>query len=427
MTRRPATAQGRSPTQTSSGSSARRLFGGRNWSPRPVDPAAWAVENTMFRALAVLRVVVLLNTIGLAVYGRSSLDHPWAATSVLGVLVVWTGFATWAYDAPSRRRVPLMVVDLVVAVTAILLSPWVKGADLNATLPGFWVMAVVLAWAIHWRWQGGLVAATLVCAADLWVRSTVSQTNYGNIFLLMLGGPIVGFLSGLLQRMARERDRAERAAAAAAERARLARVVHDGVLQVLALVQRRGTELGGDAAELGRLAGEQEVALRALVQNQEATYAPDGSGERDLAQLITALQARTSPRVNVAVPGSPVLLPEPVANEMVALVRACLHNVSDHVGSDAEAWVLLEDLGSSVQVSVRDEGPGIASQRLDEAVAEGRLGVSESIRGRAEGLGGTATLTSGPGQGTEWEFTVPRSRRRRTGSRPTGPGGTAGE
>lgn len=381
------------------------------------DSAAWAVESSMFRALAVLRVVVLLNTIGLAIYGGSALDRPWAAAVVLAVLVVWTGVATWGYDDPSRRRVPLLVTDLLIAVAAILLSPWVKGDDMQTTLPGFWVMAVVLAWAIHWRWQGGLVAAAAVSAADLLVRSNVNQTNYGNIFLLMLGGPIVGFLSGLLQQMARERDRAERAAAAAAERARLARVVHDGVLQVLALVQRRGTELGGDASELGRLAGEQEVALRALVQTQEASYVQGGSGERDLAQLFTALQARSSPRVNIAVPGSPVLLPEPVANEVVALVRACLHNVSDHVGSDAEAWVLLEDLGSSVEVSVRDEGPGIASERLDEAVGEGRLGVSESIRGRAEGLGGTATLTSAPGQGTEWEFTIPRSPTPHTGSR----------
>jgi signal transduction histidine kinase len=389
-------------TSSPTPSPARRAVGGS------ADSAAWAVESTMFRALAVLRVAVLVNTLGLAIYRRSSLDHPWAAAAVLGILVLWTGFATWAYDAPPRRRAPLLVADLVVAVAAILLSPWVKGDDMRATLPGFWVMAVVLAWAIHWRWQGGLVAAVAVSGADLWVRSTVDQTNYGNIFLLMLGGPIVGFLSGLLQQMARDRDLAERAAAAAAERARLARVVHDGVLQVLALVQRRGTELGGDAAELGRLAGEQEVALRALVQTQEAAYTAGGSDERDLAPLFTALQGRTSPHVNVAVPGGPVLLPQAVAEEVVALVRACLHNVVDHVGPDAEAWVLLEDLGSTVEVSVRDEGPGIAPERLDQAVAEGRLGVSESIRGRTAGLGGTATLVTEPGQGTEWEFSIPR-------------------
>ncbi|MEO5662449.1 MAG: ATP-binding protein, partial [Nocardioides sp.] len=60
-----------------------------------------------------------------------------------------------------------------------------------------------------------------------------------------------------------------------------------------------------------------------------------------------------------------------------------------------------------VVVSVRDDGPGIPAGRLESAVAEGRLGVSESIRGRISDLGGTATLDTGP-HGTEWELTIPR-------------------
>ena len=124
---------------------------------------------------------------------------------------------------------------------------------MNATLPGFWVMGVVLAWAILWGWAGGLVAAVVVSVADLSVREEFTQQVYGYIFLLVLGGAIVGFLSGLLQQTARERDLAERSAAAAAERERLARVVHDGVLQALALVQRRAPELGAEGVELGQL------------------------------------------------------------------------------------------------------------------------------------------------------------------------------
>ena len=47
-----------------------------------------------------------------------------------------------------------------------------------------------------------------------------------------------------------------------------ARDIHDSVLQVLAMVQRRGAEAGGAAAELGRLAGQQEAALRSLIGGQ---------------------------------------------------------------------------------------------------------------------------------------------------------------
>jgi signal transduction histidine kinase len=206
--------------------------------------------------------------------------------------------------------------------------------------------------------------------------------------------------------MAAERAEAERQVATAQERARLARAVHDGVLQVLALVQRRGAEIGGETAELGRLAGEQETALRALIREQEAVSAP-GDATVDLAVALDRLSTRRTPQVSVATPGQSVRLPAQITAELVDAVSACLDNVAVHIGDDAPAWVLLEDLGDRVVVTVRDEGPGIPAGRLEQAAADGRLGVSESIRGRIGDLGGTAELTTGS-FGTEWEFTVPR-------------------
>ena len=111
--------------------------------------------------------------------------------------------------------------------------------------------------------------------------------------------------------------------------------------------------------------------------------------------------------VTVSPPGAPVELPAAVAAELLAAVRACLDNVAVHVGSDAQAWVLLEDAPERVTVTVRDEGPGIAPDRLVQAEADGRLGVSQSIVGRLAELGGAASLDTGP-YGTEWELVVPR-------------------
>lgn len=379
----------------------------------PTDAATEAVETTMYRALAALRAVVLLNALVLNLYRWGDLERPLLAAAVLAGLVLWTGFAVWAYDRPAWRRSPLLIADLAVTVAAMLLSPLAKGDGATSTLPGFWVMGVVLAWGIHGHWVSGLIASLAVSMADVAVRSDLSQTNYGNIFLLMIGGPVLGYTSGLLKEMAAARDRAEREAAVAAERARLARVVHDGVLQVLALVQRRGQELGGEAAELGRLAGEQEVALRALVQQGGAALparratstAPEA--EPDLAERLRPL---ADAQVTVSVPATPVRLPAGVAEELAAAVCACLDNVRRHAGPQARAWVLLEDLGSDVVVTVRDDGPGIPEGRLASAEAEGRLGVCASIRGRVADLGGTTTLVTAPGQGTEWELTVPRAR-----------------
>lgn len=371
------------------------------------DPATWAVETTLYRALAVLRFVVLINSIVINLVRWEGLARPMLAAVSLAAMAGWTAFATWAYDEPRRRRAPLLVADLAIAVVMVLMTLVVQSeqqlANL-ATLPSFWVMAVVLAWAAHWGWVGGVVAAATVSATDIAIRPEITQTNIGNIFLLMLGGLVVGYASALLKEMSAARDRAERQAAAAAERARLARAVHDGVLQVLSLVQRRGLEIGGETAELGRLAGEQEAALRSLVQHTDQ-HASDDSAVVDVARHVSMLGSRT---VTVSVPGSPVLMPTDQADEVVAVVRACLDNVTRHVGPDAPAWVLLEDMGTSVVITVRDEGQGIPEGRLEEAAREGRLGVSESICGRVADLGGEANLVTAPGQGVEWELTIPR-------------------
>ncbi|GAB7005973.1 DUF5931 domain-containing protein [Nocardioides sp. AN3] len=369
-------------------------------------PAATAVESRLFRALAVLRVVVLVNAIGLSVYRLDNVRHQAALVICLLVMVAWTAFAIWAYAEPRRRTAALLVADLAIALALLLVTPWVKGAGFHATVPGFWIVGALLAWAIHYRVVGGLVAGVLFAVVDLSLRETIRQSDYNNAFLLVISGPIVGFMCGSLQQMATERDAAERAAAMAVERARLARAVHDGVLQVLALVQRRGREVGGDLAVLGELAGEQERQLRRLIRAED-TVAADPAGESvDLVTELAVLER--SPVVTVSTPAFPVLVPAGVAQEIVAAARACLDNVRRHVGEEAPAWVLLQAFPDRIELSVRDDGPGIPTGRLAEAQAQGRLGVSESIRGRIADLGGTAEVATGS-FGTEWELVVPRA------------------
>jgi len=363
-------------------------------------PAAEAVETRLFRALAVLRVVLLLNTLVLLALRAQDVQRPTVAVVGVVAMVVWTAFATWAYAAPRRRTPVLLAADLAIALALVVASPVVMEDGVTASLPSFWVIGALVAWAIHYRWLGGLVAGALLATADL-LRQDIDRSDYGNAFLLVVGGTILGYMCGSLQQMATERDAAERAAATAAERARLARAVHDGVLQVLALVQRTGRELGGGAAELGRLAGEQERELRALIRVQDDT-AP--AGRTDLAAALGRFER--DPAVTVSTPATPVEMPTATAQELVAAVGACLDNVRTHVGAGAPAWVLLQAHPDRVEVSVRDDGPGIPTGRLAEAAAQGRLGVSESIRARLADLGGTADLTTGA-FGTEWELVVP--------------------
>jgi two-component sensor histidine kinase len=175
------------------------------------------------------------------------------------------------------------------------------------------------------------------------------------------------------------------------------------VLQVLALVSARGRDLGGEAAELAKLAGEQESALRALVSGA-SVGSPAGS-VLDLGGLLEPLGGG---RVTVSCPAGAVLLADEPARALAAATAEALDNVRRHAGPDARAWVLVEDDGDAVTVSVRDDGRGFAGDRLAEAEAAGRLGVAQSIVGRLRDVGGKACLTSSPGQGTEVELRVPR-------------------
>ena len=357
----------------------------------------------MFRALAVLRIVVLVNAVALNIYRADEFSRPTAAAVCVVVMIAWTAFATWAYADKRRRRLPLLVADLAMAVALLLVTPWVKEPEFTSSLPGFWILGALFAWAIHYRLVGGLVAGVLLAAADL-QRQDIDASDYGNAFLLIMGGTIVGFMCDSLQQMATERDVAERSAAMAAERARLARVVHDGVLQVLALVQRRGRELGGEAAELGRLAGEQEQELRRLIHAQDASHRRSGRDGRPGRRADTAGAGPERHGVDARVPGRAPGRDRPRAGGR----GPCLpRQRAAPRGRGSAGMGAPGGVPGPGRADVRDDGPGIPAGRIEEAAAQGRLGVTEAIRGRIADLGGTAELATGT-FGTEWEFVVPR-------------------
>lgn len=370
-------------------------------------PAAVHVDNQLFRALAVLRLVTLLFAAGIDLSRLDSFERPTGALVGVAAMLVWTPVASWLYADPARLGAPALVADLAVVLVLLRSTPYVATDammdDHVSTLTSYWVCVPVLAWAVRWGLYGGLAAAAAVSVADVTMRPVVTASTIGNVFLLVLAGLTIGYVAASLRRSAVLRADAEHRAAVADERERLARAVHDGVLQVLAMVQRRGTEPGSGLADLARQAGEQESALRSLVRNG-GRPAPRTSGRAD---LVAAVDALSSPRVTVATPARAVYAPAELVEEVVAVLRACLANTATHVGPDAPAWVLLETDGDSVRIAVRDDGPGIPDGRLEAAAAAGRMGVSSSIRGRVAELGGTADLHTGPGAGTEWELTVP--------------------
>ncbi|MGH3646253.1 MAG: MacS family sensor histidine kinase [Micromonosporaceae bacterium] len=365
-----------------------------------------AFEVPFWRALAVFRLAALAYSGTVTAINLRGYAHPVVGGAVLAVMVAWTLAASYGYAEPARRRWPLLTADLLVSGGCLLATGWVVRpggiAFYESTLPGIWVGAPVLAWAISGGRRRGTVAALLLGAADISIRGGLDPRNLSGTALMLLAGLVVGHVGRLAFDAEERLQQATQREAAIRERERLARQIHDSVLQVLALVQRRGAELGSDAEELGRLAGEQENALRSLVSTGE--FAAPASG---LSDLRTALGRYACPTVTLVTPADPVPLPARTTGEVAAAVGSALDNVARHCPAGTRAWVVLEAEPGEVLVTVRDDGAGIPEGRLPEAAAAGRLGVAQSIRGRIADLGGTVAITSAPDAGTEVELRLP--------------------
>ncbi|MEU4713513.1 DUF5931 domain-containing protein [Micromonospora purpureochromogenes] len=367
------------------------------------------LEVPLWRSIAVFRFAALGYVCLLVLRDADRYAHPLAAGAVLLAMLAWSGATAAGYARPANRRWPLLLADLGVVLVVLAVSPWVVGRPALAagvpTLAVVWLAGPVLAWAVSGGRRRGAVAALALGAADLASRGRIGPSSLTGMILLLLAGVIVGHVARLAVTAEERLHRAVQLEAATRERERLARGIHDSVLQVLALVQRRGAHLDGEAGELARLAGEQEAALRALIAGVDPApaTADEPTGTLDVRALLGRYASTT---VSVSAPATPVPLPAPVARELAAATAAALDNVRRH--ADGRAWVLVEDEGETVTVSVRDAGPGIGEGRLVEAARQGRLGMSQSIRGRIVDLGGEVRIVSAPGEGTEVELVVPR-------------------
>ena len=372
------------------------------------------LQAPLWRSIAAYRFASLCYA-GILLLVRPDVYTHWGwAWAVVGAMTAWTVFSTIGYAMPARRTKLLFGADLVLTTAALLSTALLQTPQALriGVMPvtATWLAGPALAWGVAYGVRAGAAAAVLIggCAVLLRVHGqpagvTYKSTALDGPIILLIAAMLVGYVATLLGRAEQALQRATELEAASRERERLARTIHDSVLQVLAMVQRRGAEAGGEAAEIGRLAGEQEAALRALVSGDGHVQPP--AGELDLGAFLTQ---QTSAMVSVITPADPVLLAEHTVTETAAAVRQAIDNVRRHCGGDARTWVLVDDEGSMVSVTVRDDGPGIPQGRLAEAAAEGRLGISQAITGRIRDLGGTTEISSAPGAGTEIRLRVPR-------------------
>ncbi|TCN50136.1 signal transduction histidine kinase [Rhodococcus sp. SMB37] len=375
---------------------------------RTADPDA-----PLWRAAQVFRLVTVVYAVSSHFSTVPYYTDRTLSWFLIGVLVAWSLTSALLLSRGPRGRPVVVAVDQITAIALMASTRLISDHDWyshHQTMPTtLWVANAVISAALFAGPLAGIASAIVMAAVSAVVRDQVNLDLWADATapVLVACGVAMGFAMRTARAAHRQLEEAVRIAAATEERDRLARQVHDGVLQVLALVQRRADEDSGrgiDRAELARLAGEQEEALRRLISEQDTEV--DRGGQH--VDLTAMLRMRVDGDVTVAAPADPIVMDRPRAGELVALATTALDNVEHHAGRDAKAFVLLEDLGDEIILSIRDDGVGIESGRLAEASAQGRLGVSKSIVGRARWLGGVAEVETAPGEGTEWEIRVPK-------------------
>jgi len=321
-----------------------------------------------------------------------------------------------------RRRAPVPAAAVVVVVGLVQLA--VSGTDL---LPGD-VAALVMVYALaayapRWASRAGL--ATGLAAACL-AALRYYQGLYDPEALVVMAG-VIGVtviaawalgdlrrarlqqLVGLEERarlLELERDQ-EMRLAATAERARIAREMHDVVAHSLSVViaQADGgryaaeNDPGAATGALDAIAGTGRQALadmRSLLgvlrEGGQEEYAP----QPDVAaidQLVADVQA-SGLDVDLIAEGTPVPMPAGPQLAAYRIVQESLTNVLKHAGPTSRAWVRLQWRPDALELAVLDDGRGASAAIVDpDGQGHGLLGMRE----RAELHGGR--LTAGPRTG----------------------------
>jgi signal transduction histidine kinase len=216
-------------------------------------------------------------------------------------------------------------------------------------------------------------------------------TLLGSVAVVVVG--IVLVASPFALRLWRERDDERRARIRSEERAEIAAQVHDSVLQSLALIQKNSS----DASEVGRIARAQERDLRRWLY-PTSTQSPT-SLRGQLETMAADVEDTYGVLVDVVCVGD-----ASASDRMSALLlatREALSNAARHSGAETVS-VYAEMSERSVVVHVRDRGKGFNVADIPPD----RMGVRESILGRLERHGGTARVTSSPGEGTRIELAM---------------------
>jgi signal transduction histidine kinase len=331
---------------------------------------------------------VALATAGFAWVSRGS--RPMVRYGYIAVLL-GLGLAAFEVAGPSVGSTLLLVV---VASQSVLLLPAPAAVVVVALIP---LVHVGMPFTQGLREILGLLTAVAFAAVVTGLLAREQQARRE-----------LAHAHGRLREYALQAERL----AAAQERNRVARDIHDGLGDVLTVVQMQikaaravlGTDAEQADAVLAKAQEQSEQALRevrrsvAALRERQSTPLPDAL--RVLADEASAAGVPTE--LGVTGPTRPL-----VAEAEESLFRAAqegLTNIRKHAGATREQLMLDYSQPTAVRLEIQDDGAGVTAD--GEARGGGGFGLL-GVRERAAQLGGRMSLESAPGHGSTLRVEVP--------------------
>ncbi|MFB4312835.1 sensor histidine kinase [Actinomadura sp. 21ATH] len=383
------------------------------------DPITVERMGATFRLLMQVRILVAALTIALVPGHRMTLETLLLLSGVglLSALVLFS----WQQIVPSLLKYPVLIGFDVFAAYAVLQIGGVTGPFFLFT-----VVTSTVAGLLYGR--RGLLACGLQILLYFTAAVSFGEGRELNSFQSVVAMPlfylVAGFVGAGLRRLYAQqgvleaaRRSAEVAAAAAEERNRLAREMHDSIAKTLrgiamsaqalpAWVERSPARAREEARGIAAAAEVASREARQLIQDlrDDVFQQPLGEGAAGVAEAWaretgTALKLDIEDRID---------LPVRSRYEVIAILREALENVRRHAAATAVEVGLTSD-GDHVLLRVHDDGRGFESDDdLTRFVRGGHYGLV-GMRERTRTAGASLSVDSAPGAGTTISVAVPCS------------------
>jgi signal transduction histidine kinase len=343
-----------------------------------------------------------LRLLGVAALGLLASDIDWARRVLLGIYepggLADLGWAAWALCCGAAALHPLAPRMTLPAI----------GPARRLTLPRIGLLAgasLVAPLVLVAQWAGGRQNAAPMIAG-----------GWALLFLLTMVR-LVTLARQVAAQAERRRFLGQVIQATEDERTRIARDLHDGPVQQLAVltyavhgIKRRLRR--GDTVGANRLLEGLEDSLTKEVQNLRRLMTelrPPVLDERGLEValrdhvLAFSRQTGVQASFDAHLPGR---LSQELETVLYRIAQEALHNAGKHARA-GNVRVKLTDDGTTAVLSVIDDGAGFDVVRPSELVRQGHYGLA-GMRERAAIAGGRLELRSALGEGTTVQVTLPR-------------------